>query len=74
MKVPDWLLCGSEPDAVQSEANWSELPTKNESLNRSFWLKSRVGVCLEALAQTVPEYTDGPPSVPQEDLTWGVEG
>jgi hypothetical protein len=56
--LPDWLLGDSEKDAVRTEANWHKLLANNEAHNRTFWLKSRVGVCLEALAGVVPEYTD----------------
>ncbi len=53
-----WLLAGSDPAQVKVEKQWHKLSADNDKLNRAFWLRSRVGVCLAALYETLPAYTD----------------
>ena len=57
-KVPYCPLRDSTPGAAKTEANWHKLLSDTEDLNKTFWLKSRVAICLEALAATVPSCTD----------------
>ena len=57
-KIPDWLLQDSEPEAVRTEVNWQKLLADSDEANKTFWLKSRIGICLEALAETVPKFTE----------------
>ena len=74
-KVPDWLLGGRALEVVKTDTIWQHLLSNTEDLDNAFWLESRVGICLEAFAATVPSCTDkGPPSVPQEELKRVVEG
>ncbi|MCP3880551.1 MAG: hypothetical protein GY701_19500, partial [Sulfitobacter sp.] len=56
--TPAWLLVGSDPAQVKVEKQWHKLSADNDKLNRAFWLRSRVGVCLAALYETLPAYTD----------------
>lgn len=55
---PAWILLGSAADQVRVEISWvSEvLLSKNDQLSRSYWLKSRLGVCLEQLCTSLPTY------------------
>ena len=53
-----WLLGDSAPEAVKTDTSWPKLLSNTEDLNTCLWLKSRVGICLEALAATIPSYTD----------------
>ena len=54
---PEWALQSSKLEQVKVEPQWEKLLSNWENLNKAFWLKSRVGVCLDSLASTVPEYT-----------------
>ena len=40
------------------EPQWHKLLADNGELNRTFWLKSRVGTALEALQESFPSYTE----------------
>ena len=55
-KIPSWLLGDSEPSAVKVEKGWSKLLADSDTLNRNFWLKGRISVCLEALANSIPKF------------------
>ena len=57
-RVPDWLLGDSEPEAVKTEVSWQKLLADTDETNQTLWLKCRIGICLEALAATIPSYTD----------------
>ena len=57
-RAPDWLLLDSEPEAVKTEVSWQKLLGDTDESNKMFWLKSRIGICLEALASTLPKYTE----------------
>ena len=57
-RVPDWLPGDSESEAVEIEVNWQKLLADTDETNQTFWLKSRIGICLEALAATVPKFTE----------------
>ena len=53
-KGPSWLLEGNDDADVRAETQWQKLLSNTEDLNNILWLKSRVGICLEALAATMP--------------------
>ena len=57
-RAPDWLLLDSEPEAVKTEVSWQKLLGDADESNKTFWLKSRIGICLEALAATLPKFTE----------------
>ena len=57
-KVPGWLLDNDDASRVKTEPNWTRLLSDADSLNKTFWLKSRVGVCLEALQENLPTYSE----------------
>ena len=57
-QVASWLLGDSHIDDVIVETQWHKLLSNTEDSNKVMWLKSRVGICLEALASLVPSYTD----------------
>ena len=56
--VPEWLLKDSDPSALKIEAEWTKHLADNDNLSQNFWLRSRVGMCLEALYESLPTYTD----------------
>ena len=57
-KIPDWLLGNSSPSAVKVEKNWVKVLADTNTLNKTWWLKSRIGVCVGALAETFPKFTE----------------
>ena len=57
-KVASWLLGDSEISDVIVETQWQKLLSNQEDVNKVMWLKSKVGICLEALASSVPSYND----------------
>ena len=57
-RIPEWLLQDSDPEAVRTEVHWTRLLADSEETNKICWLRSRIGICLEALAETVPKYTE----------------
>ena len=57
-KVASWLLGDSDISDVIVETQWQKLLSNQEDLNKVMWLKSKVGICLEALASSVPSYND----------------
>ena len=56
-KVPKWLL-SEEDEAGKTlvEDQWHKLLAGADDLNKAFWLKSRIGICLESLAELLPQY------------------
>ena len=54
---PDWLVGASDPADVKIEGNWVKCLGDADTLNRVFFLKSRVGMCLAALLEVMPKYT-----------------
>ena len=56
--VPQFLLQTSESSQVKEEKGWQKLLADEDILNRSFWLKSRVGLMLQGLQESLPTYTD----------------
>ena len=57
-QVPQWLLkLGAEPDKTKVEDKWHKLLADADNLNKNFWLKSRIGICLESLAELLPQYS-----------------
>ena len=54
----EWLLLDSDPAAVQVEPKWSKLLSDQDKLNKTFWLKSKIGICLESLKETLPVYSE----------------
>ena len=40
------------------ETGWTKLLSDNEDLNKTFWVKSRVGTALEALHESLPSFTE----------------
>ena len=57
-RIPEWLLQDSDPAAVRTEPHWSRLLADSDDANKTFWLRSRIGICLEALASTLPKFTE----------------
>ena len=57
-QVPEKVLGDSDPSSVKIEHKWEDLLSDNDKLNKNFWLRSRVGVALESLYETLPEYSD----------------
>ena len=55
---PEWLLQGSEPSSVKVQPKWTSLLSDEDKLNKIFWLKSKIGVVLESLQETLPQYTE----------------
>jgi chemotaxis protein histidine kinase CheA len=55
---PAWILDGHESARVKTEKNWHKLVSDDDPLNKTFWLRGRIAVCLEALHETLPTYTD----------------
>ena len=53
-----WLLQGSSPEQVREEKQWTKLLCDEDTLLQNFWLRSRVGLCLESLASVMPRYTE----------------
>ena len=56
-KIPDWLRLESEPNEVLEEKNWAKHLADNDKLMKNFWMRSRLGVCLETLYDAMPVYT-----------------
>ena len=54
----NWLLQDSTPEQVREEKRWTKLLCDQDTLLQNFWLKSRVGLCLESLADVMPQYTE----------------
>ena len=57
-RIPEWLLQDSDPAAVRTEPHWTMLLADSDDANKTFWLRSRIGICLEALAETMPKFTE----------------
>ena len=57
-RIPEWLLQDSDPAAVRTEPHWTRLLADSDDANKTFWLRSRIGICLEALAETMPKFTE----------------
>ena len=55
---PSWVRGSSSSSAVKMEPQCHKLLANQDSLNRGFWLKSRIGGCLQSLAESLPSYTD----------------
>eukprot|EP00972_Heterocapsa_arctica_P077614 11446256-Heterocapsa_arctica.AAC.1 len=55
---PSWILEDTDPSRVKAEKNWNQLVADSDNLNQTFWLKGRIAVCLQALYETLPTYTD----------------
>ena len=55
---PNWILQGSPPEQVREEKLWTKLLSDQDNLLQHFWLRSRVGLCLESLASVMPQYTE----------------
>ena len=55
--IPVWLR-DEKAGQVTIETHWPKLLANQDDLNKSFWLKSRVGVCLQTLADELPSYTN----------------
>ena len=43
---------------MREEKHWTELLCDQDTLLQNFWLRSRVGLCLESLASVMPQYTE----------------
>ena len=52
------LLGESSASSVKVEAQWSKCLADSDVLSRTWWLKSRIAVCLEALAEHLPKYSE----------------
>ena len=57
-RILEWLLQDSDPAAGRREPHWSRLLADSDDANKTFWLRSRIGICLEALAETMPKFTE----------------
>ncbi len=56
--APAWLLETAPPgDEFRVETAWRKLLADRDATNALFWLKSRIGVCLQGLCEAVPQYT-----------------
>ena len=58
-KVPEWLVKeeGQNASNTRVQDKWDKLLADWDPLNKAFWLKSRIGICLETLAEQMPQYT-----------------
>ena len=57
-KVQSWLLQDADPEHVREEKRWTKYLADNDKLSKEFWLRSRLGVCLESLVDGLPTYTE----------------
>ena len=55
---PAWCLKDSPAESVRLESKWSSVLADQDNLNQVFWLRSRIGMSLEALSEHMPEYTE----------------
>ena len=55
--APSWVLLDSEGTQVKVEPSWTKLLADSDKLNKTFWLKSKIGLSLDALHETLPKYT-----------------
>ncbi len=55
---PSWILEDMDPDRVKIEKGWGKLLGDNDNLIKTFWLRGRIAVCLQALFETLPTYSD----------------
>ena len=53
-----WLLQNSEPSCVKMQEKLHNHLADTDALNTSFWLKSRIGVALQSLYESLTAYTD----------------
>ena len=57
VSVHPWALLDSAASQFKLEPNWTKLLANSDKLNQNFWLRSRIGVSLEALHETLPTYS-----------------
>ena len=53
-----WILQDSAPEDVCAEKLWTKVLADKDKQTLKMWLRSRLGVCLESLADTLPTYTE----------------
>jgi hypothetical protein len=57
--TPQGLVGSSDPSCVKQEPLWSKaLLGDNDQLTRTWYLKSRIGVGMEALSESLPSYSE----------------
>ena len=57
--LPQWMVGSSDPSCVKKEPLWSKsLLSDADSLTRIWYLKSRIGVGMEALSESLPSYCE----------------
>ena len=54
---PAWLRGESGASDIKLENNWTKLLANQDNINKAFWLKSRIGLCLQSLQEVLPSYT-----------------
>ena len=57
-KVPDWVLQGIDSSQIKEEKQWTKCLADYDKLIQNYYLRSRLGVCLETLYDAVPGYTE----------------
>ena len=57
-KCPDWALGKSEPSSVKKEPSFKSLQADSDSNLKLMYLRSRIGVSMQALAESLPSYGD----------------
>ena len=55
---PKWILGDSDPSTCKLEPHWTKYLADKDETNKVFWLKSRIGVALESLAESLPTYSE----------------
>ena len=55
--VPEWALGTSQAQDVTIQEQLGQM-SEFDALVRTFWLKSRIGVALQAIAESLPTYSD----------------
>ena len=55
---PSWILQGSSAQCLKVEQNWKSLVADQDRLIKVMQVKSRIGVALEAMSQSLPKFTE----------------
>ena len=55
---PQWAQGSSDPSSVKSEPHFKNLMSDSDNLSLVWYLKSRIGVGMQALSESLPKFSD----------------